>query len=86
MKLQKGSVVTAVAGRDCGGFFAVVGIEKNYCFICDGKTRKLDSPKRKNIKHIRVTNSMIELNDITDKKLRRLLSTFGSETEQEEVI
>ena len=86
MKLQKGSVVTAVAGRDCGGFFAVVGIDGNFCFICDGKSRKLDSPKRKNIKHIRVTNSMIELNDITDKKLRNFLKSFRDGIEHEEVI
>ena len=86
MKLQKGSVVRSVAGRDCGLFFAVVGIENDFCFIADGKSRKLDKPKRKNIKHIRLTNSMIELNDITDKRLRHLLSTFSGEIEQEEVI
>ncbi|MBP3761396.1 MAG: KOW domain-containing RNA-binding protein [Ruminococcus sp.] len=86
MKLQKGSVVRAVAGRDCGGFFAVVRIENDFCFIADGKSRKLDKPKRKNIKHIRPTNSMIELNDITDKRLRSFLSTFRNETGQKEVI
>ena len=80
MKLQKGSVVRAAAGRDCGGFFVVTGLDKEYCFIADGKSRKLDKPKRKNIKHICPTNSVIDMNDITDKKLRTLLSTFrGSE-------
>lgn len=73
MKLQKGSVVRAAAGRDSGGLFAVTDVQKNCCFIADGKSRKLESPKRKNIKHISLTNSMIDLNDITDKKLRRLL-------------
>ena len=74
MKVQKGSVVKAAAGRDCGGYFAVTDVQENFCFIADGKSRRLDSPKRKNIKHLRFTNSMIDLNDITDKKLRRLLS------------
>ena len=78
MKLMKGSVVRAEAGRDGGRYFAVVDSDEKYCLIADGKSRKLAHPKRKNIKHIRVTNSMIDLNDITDKKLRNALKQFGS--------
>ena len=70
MKLMKGSVVRAEAGRDGGGFFAVVGTDEKYCFIADGRSRKLASPKRKNLKHIALTDSMIDINDITDKRLR----------------
>ena len=78
MKLTKGSVVIAEAGRDSGAQFVVVGLDEGFCFIADGKSRKLDKPKRKNIKHIRATDSMIDLNDITDKKLRRLLRELSS--------
>lgn len=77
MKLLKGSVVKAEAGRDGGGYFVIVEADEKYCLIADGKSRKLASPKRKNIKHIRVTDSMIDLNDITDKKLRNMLKQFG---------
>ena len=77
MKLLKGSVVRAEAGRDGGKFFAVVEADEKYCLIADGKSRKLVSPKRKNIKHIRVTNSMIDVNEITDKKLRNMLKQFS---------
>ena len=78
MKLLKGSVVKAEAGRDSGGYFVIVEADEKYCLIADGRSRKLASPKRKNIKHIRVTDSMIDLNDITDKKLRNMLKQFGS--------
>ncbi len=77
MKLLKGSVVMAEAGRDGGKYFAVVDADEKYCLIADGKSRKLSAPKRKNIKHIRVTDSMIDLNDITDKKLRNTLKQFS---------
>ena len=77
MKLLKGSVVRAEAGRDGGGYFVVTDCDEKYCLIADGKSRKLDKPKRKNIKHIRITDSMIDLNDITDKKLRNTLKQFG---------
>ncbi|HRR75469.1 MAG: KOW domain-containing RNA-binding protein [Ruminococcus sp.] len=79
MKIQTGSVVIANAGRDSGGYFVVTACGERYCFIADGKSRKLGSPKRKNIKHIRLTDSMIDINDITDKKLRTLLRAFRSE-------
>ena len=79
MELKIGSVVRAKAGRDKDGFFVVTAIEKEYCFMADGKSRKLDKPKRKNIKHISLTNSMIDIKDKKDKKLRTLLKGFGSE-------
>ena len=81
MKRQLGSVVKAQAGRDSGGFFAVVGLEEEYCFIADGKSRKLDRPKRKNIKHLSFTNSVIDLSEITDKKLRTALKQFSGDEE-----
>ena len=78
MKLTKGSVVAAQAGRDSGKLFVVTQLDESFCFIADGKSRKLDKPKRKNIKHIRATDSMIDLNEITDKKLGRLLRELSS--------
>ena len=77
MKLTRGSVVIAAAGRDSGAQFVVTDVQDGFCFIADGKSRKLDKPKRKNIKHIRTTDSMIDLNDITDKRLRKLLRELG---------
>lgn len=77
MKVLKGSVVKAAAGRDDGGYFVVTDLQGDFCLIADGKSRKLASPKRKNLKHIRFTNSMIDLNDITDKKLRGILKEIS---------
>ena len=80
MKLIIGSVVRAGAGRDKDGFFAVTAFDDKYCFIADGKSRKLAKPKRKNLKHISLTDSVIEnINDITDKKLRTLLKEYSAE-------
>ncbi len=77
MELKIGSVVRAKAGRDKDSFFVVTAVEKEYCFIADGKSRKLIKPKRKNTKHLSLTNSMIDIKDITDKKLRTQLKEFG---------
>jgi ribosomal protein L14E/L6E/L27E len=77
VELKIGSVVRAKAGRDKDSFFVVTAVEKEYCFIADGKSRKLTKPKRKNTKHISLTNSMIDIKDITDKKLRVLLRAIS---------
>ena len=77
MKLNTGAVVKATAGRDGGKFFVVVSSGNDFCMIADGKSRKLSAPKRKNIKHLALTKSMSDINDLTDKKLRNLLRTFG---------
>ena len=79
MKLMIGSVVRARAGRDEDKFFAVTAFDDRYCFIADGKSRKLSKPKRKNLKHICLTDSVIDdINDITDKKLRTLMKEFSA--------
>ena len=49
-----GDIVISLAGRDAKKLFAVVGImDENYVYISDGKSRKIASPKKKKIKHIK---------------------------------
>ncbi len=73
MKLKVGSVVRATAGRDSGSLFAVTAVDGSFCSIADGKSRKLAHPKRKNRRHIALTSSVINIEEITDKRLRVLL-------------
>lgn len=75
VKIIEGTVVKAKAGRDDERNFVVTEVcgDGRYVLIADGKTRKLDKPKRKNIKHLAVSNTVIDLNEITDKKLKMIL-------------
>ena len=50
--IGKGCVVLSTAGRDKGLYFVVLDVEDNYALIVDGKLRRVDSPKRKKIKHL----------------------------------
>lgn len=79
MNVVKGSVVKALAGRDQDRFFVAVAVEDRCVFIADGKERKLSRPKRKNIKHISPTGRIIDMTDMTDKKLRKLVSAFTTQ-------
>ena len=76
--VKKGTIVRALAGREKDRFMAVIGCEEGYVLLCDGDERRLDAPKRKNVKHIAVTNTVIDLSDITDRKLRQILAGFNA--------
>lgn len=80
MKVVKGSVVKALAGRDQDRCFVAVAAEDRCVFIADGKERPLSKPKRKNIKHISPTGTVIDMTDMTDKKLRRLIRALTTQS------
>ena len=52
--IPAGHVVKALAGRDNGRWFLVVGEQKGpYLMLADGRTRHMKRPKKKNIRHVR---------------------------------
>jgi ribosomal protein L14E/L6E/L27E len=79
-KFQCGSIVSAKAGRDEGGLFVVLEIFRErgslFALIADGKTRKLNSPKKKNIRHLSRLNTVISTENLTDKALRKRLNSM----------
>lgn len=86
MEPSRGLIVCAMAGRERGRYFVVTKAEGTTAYIADGKTRKLSSPKKKNVKHLRTTSKTIALTQITDKKLRGLLKEFTEQNPDGEVI
>lgn len=46
MQIVEGSVVRATAGRDKGGFFAVIEVDDTCAYLSDGRRRKLETPKK----------------------------------------
>ena len=47
MEIAKSNIVRSDAGRDKGKLFVVLAVEGEYLLLADGKSRKLESPKRK---------------------------------------
>lgn len=53
--LSLGQLVKTSCGRDEGRYFFIVKIvDESFVLISDGKSRKLDKPKLKKIKHLKV--------------------------------
>ena len=82
MEANIGTVVRSLAGRDKGKFMVVVSMENGFVYLADGKERKLDSPKKKNAKHVSLTRTAVNTDNLTDKGLRKLLREFGGEAEK----
>lgn len=65
-----GQVVKSKAGRDKGRLFVILDIVDDfYVLLVDGRLRKLESPKKKNIKHLGIYNHTID--DISEKKAKK---------------
>lgn len=64
--LKIGQVVRSKCGRDAGKYFVVVGKEKNFVFLADGDMRRIETPKKKNIKHIQVTGFCLPMTAFPD--------------------
>ena len=76
MNIKVGSVVKALAGREKNRWFVAVAVNGGFVDIADGKERKLHKPKRKNIKHISPAHAVIDMNGLTNKKLKKLICGF----------
>lgn len=87
MDLKRGDVVRSLAGHDKGTLFCVVNTEGDFALLANGKERKLNSPKRKRIKHVRREGSsdhpvLLRLSagePVGDCEVRRALAAFRDE-------
>ncbi|MFM9332332.1 hypothetical protein [Paenibacillus mesotrionivorans] len=82
---QLGQIVKILRGRDSGDFAVIVGlVDQRSVLIADGRTRKFDHPKKKNLLHLElqnetsdiVVNSLMETGRVTNGKLRHALAKY----------
>ena len=76
--VDTGTVVLCKAGREKGRFLVVVSREDGFVYLADGDERRIASPKRKNVKHIQLTNTKLDMEKMTDKSLKRSLADFNT--------
>ncbi|MEG0109490.1 MAG: KOW domain-containing RNA-binding protein [Oscillospiraceae bacterium] len=81
MSFQRGQLVFSTAGRD-KGFYVVVDQSEGYVLIANGHAHRINSPKRKNPKHL-APCARIFGEDILafDKQLKRVLAALPSGTQ-----
>ena len=85
MEITRSDIVKSAAGRDKGKIFFVLDVEGEFLLLADGKSRKLEQPKRKKRKHVtfagrsdsRTAERIRSEENITNSELRRTLAAFG---------
>ncbi len=75
MEFRKGELVVCTAGREKERLMCVTAFDGEYVYLCDGRERRFDNPKRKNPKHVTKTDKFIADSMFsTDRALRKALS------------
>jgi len=78
--LEIGCVVRSTAGRDKGSLLTVTAIGQSAIFVCDGKERPLQRPKKKNPIHLEPTGQMLTKEQTaTNRALKKALGSLVSE-------
>lgn len=62
-----GMMASSKAGHDRNEIYVIVGEDEKYVYLCDGRLKTLERPKKKSKKHIQIIKAGI------DEKLRRRL-------------
>ena len=82
MEWKRGQVVRSLAGHDKGGFLAVVQVAPPFAFVCDGKRRPLERPKRKKLFHLAPTATVLPEEALrTNRQIRSALRRFAGSAE-----
>ena len=73
MEIKATDIVKSIRGRDLEHHYVVIGVERGYLIVADGKSKKINCPKRKNIKHVSfISHSETKLtNDSICKVLKK---------------
>jgi ribosomal protein L14E/L6E/L27E len=80
-----GQIVKVLRGRDPGEYAVVIGIvDHRFVWLADGDNRKFDQPKKKNLNHLQlqetisseVESSIRETGRVTNGKLRFAIAKF----------
>lgn len=75
-------IVKPQSGHRINKHFVLVETDENFVYIADGKRKRLSNPKKKNKKHIVVTDKQkVDLNTQTDKSIRKLLNKYDLDSE-----
>ena len=93
MEIARANLVEATAGREKGKLYFVMETDGDYLLLADGKSRRVEAPKRKKRKHVRfIADSdgraagKIRGNErVTNSELRKAIAAYGvqDKTDQE---
>ena len=88
-----GVIVASKAGRDAGRSFVILKVvDDQYVLIADGELRKVQNPKRKQLRHLsirpyvaqEIRQCLEQQKLLTDSDVRKALAAFEQADQKEE--
>lgn len=55
-----GQLAISKAGHDKDALYVVVGQEKDFVYLCDGRLKTPEKPKKKRLKHVQPINRTVD--------------------------
>ena len=85
MEIMRAHLIEATAGREKGKLLYVMETDGEYLLLADGKSRRVEAPKRKKRKHVRfvaahsdrVADKIRENERVTNSELRKAIASHG---------
>lgn len=81
-EIIKGTFCESVAGHDAGNIYVIIG-KADALYVCDGKLKTIESPKRKNRRHVRILNyrdemlqNKIEQNRVNNEDIKYSIKNY----------
>ena len=92
MDIAKSNIVKSTAGRDAGKCFFVLETQGDFLLLADGKTRRVENPKRKRKKHVTLVGESHSLvaekirssEKITNSELRKAIAAISGGNQDQE--
>ncbi|MDD6380554.1 MAG: KOW domain-containing RNA-binding protein [Lachnospiraceae bacterium] len=74
----------SLAGHDKGQVYVVIREDDGFCYLANGTTKTIDSPKKKKYRHLQLIKKMPaevqqisdEENDLTDLLIKRVIKIY----------
>lgn len=82
--MQAGDIVRATAGKDKGKVFLLISCGDGYGLIVNGRRRRVQSPKKKSLKHLVLIATAVLPHPLTNKVVLKLLRPYTTQLFKEE--
>ena len=71
-----GNLALSSSGKDKGYIYIIYSVDLNHVYLVDGNARRINNPKKKNLKHVKILNAKSEK---IRKKILENVKVFDSE-------
>lgn len=83
-RYQPGRLAYSLKGRDAGRVYVIIRREEQFVFVADGTKRPLACPKRKNIRHLQLTNRYIDPENADDSIIIQAIEEYLNRANKQE--